>query len=132
MQLTDRIHLVASGAQGFGLTHPSDCHAYLIDGGSEAALIDAGAGVDAAPLFARLAGTGVATDRVRQLDGSRAAAAGVSVEEVQRQTEATIPLGRYGDTAEIGRMAAFLLSPAASYVTGAIVPVDGGLVTALP
>ncbi len=73
-----------------------------------------------------------ATDRVRQLDTSRAASADISVDEVQRQTEATIPLGRYGDTAEIGRVAAFLLSPAASYVTGAIVPVDGGLVSALP
>ena len=73
-----------------------------------------------------------ATDRVRQLDTSRARSSGLSLEEVQRQTEATIPLGRYGDTAEIGRVAAFLLSPAASYVTGAIVPVDGGLVSALP
>jgi 3-oxoacyl-[acyl-carrier protein] reductase len=73
-----------------------------------------------------------ATDRVRQLDTTRAESAGLSVEEVRRQTEARIPLGRYGDTVEIGRVAAFLLSPAASYVTGAIVPVDGGLVRALP
>ena len=73
-----------------------------------------------------------ATDRVRQLDTARAEASGISVEEARRQAEATIPLGRYGDTAEIGRVAAFLLSPAASYVTGAIVPVDGGLVSALP
>ena len=72
------------------------------------------------------------TDRVRRLDGARAEATGRSIEEVQRQAQATIPLGRYGDTAEIGRVAAFLLSPAASYVTGAIVPVDGGLVSALP
>jgi 3-oxoacyl-[acyl-carrier protein] reductase len=72
------------------------------------------------------------TDRVRQLDSTRAAADGLSVEEVQRQTEARIPLGRYGHTEEIGRVAAFLLSPAASYVTGAIVPVDGGMVRALP
>jgi 3-oxoacyl-[acyl-carrier protein] reductase len=72
------------------------------------------------------------TDRVLQLDSARAESKGLSVEEVRRQTEATIPLGRYGDTAEIGRVAAFLLSPAASYVTGAIVPVDGGLVRALP
>ncbi len=72
------------------------------------------------------------TDRVKQLDTVRAESSGRSVEEVRRQTEATIPLGRYGDTAEIGRVAAFLLSPAASYVTGAIVPVDGGLVKALP
>lgn len=38
-----------------------------------------------------------------------------------------IPLGRPGDPAEFGRVAAFLLSPAASYVTGTLVPVDGGL-----
>lgn len=73
-----------------------------------------------------------ATDRVRYLDQIRATAEGVSLEEVQRQAEARIPLGRYGSTEEMGRVAAFLLSPAASYVTGAIVPVDGGMVRALP
>jgi 3-oxoacyl-[acyl-carrier protein] reductase len=72
------------------------------------------------------------TDRIKQLDSTRAAASGQTMEEVRRATEATIPLGRYGEAAEIGRVAAFLLSPAASYVTGAIVPVDGGLVRALP
>ncbi len=72
------------------------------------------------------------TERVRQIDASRAQSAGVSVDEVRRQMEARIPLGRYGSTDEIGRVAAFLLSPAASYVSGAIVPVDGGMVRALP
>lgn len=44
----------------------------------------------------------------------------------QAEAEATIPLGRIGDPAEFGRVAAFLLSPAASYLTGVTVPVDGG------
>ena len=56
----------------------------------------------------------------------------MEVEEIRRRTIERIPLGRYGDPAELGRVGAFLLSPAASYVTGAIVPVDGGMVRALP
>ena len=74
----------------------------------------------------------LATDRIAQLDAARAATAGLSVNEVRRQMIERIPLGRYGDPAELGRVGAFLLSPAASYVTGAIVPVDGGLIRALP
>jgi 3-oxoacyl-[acyl-carrier protein] reductase len=72
------------------------------------------------------------TERVRSLDRDRAAATGASVEEVQAATRSRIPLGRYGDAAELGRVAAFLLSPAASYVNGTVVPVDGGMIRSLP
>ena len=44
---------------------------------------------------------------------------------------ATIPLRRYGEATEFGRVAAFLLSPAASYLTGLVVPVDGGALRTL-
>ena len=61
------------------------------------------------------------TDRVRELDGATA-----DPEAARRAAEAAIPLRRYGLPAELGRTAAFLLSPAASYISGAMVPVDGG------
>ena len=48
-----------------------------------------------------------------------------------RANAQAIPLRRYGDPYEFGRVAAFLLSPAASYVTGTMVPVDGGALRAL-
>lgn len=72
------------------------------------------------------------TERVRFLDEKRAEAEGTTVEEQRRRNEASIPLGRYGDPEEFGRVAAFLLSPAASYVTGAAIQVDGGSVRCVP
>jgi 3-oxoacyl-[acyl-carrier protein] reductase len=73
-----------------------------------------------------------ATDRIGQLDAARARSTNLSVEEIKRRMIEEIPLGRYGDPLELGRLATFLLSPAASYVTGAIVPIDGGMIRALP
>lgn len=65
----------------------------------------------------------VDTQRVRDLDGPDP--------EVRATWMRTIPLRRYGDPAEFGRVAAFVLSPAASYLTGVMLPVDGGITRAL-
>ena len=74
----------------------------------------------------------VDTERIRNLDRERADKASTSVDEVQAETRARIPLGRYGDPAEVGRVGAFLLSRAASYVNGVVVGVDGGMIRSLP
>jgi 3-oxoacyl-[acyl-carrier protein] reductase len=68
------------------------------------------------------------TDRVRQLDDINAKRAGIAAEEQQKRASSAIPLGRYGTIDEFGRVGAFLLSDAASYITGASVQVDGGLI----
>jgi 3-oxoacyl-[acyl-carrier protein] reductase len=72
------------------------------------------------------------TDRVRELDTARANAAGVSIGVQRERACAAIPAGRYGDPAEFGRVAAFLLSPMSSYVNGAAIQADGGMVTSIP
>jgi 3-oxoacyl-[acyl-carrier protein] reductase len=72
------------------------------------------------------------TERMRSLDAARAAETGTAIEDVQGQTRARIPLGRYGDPDEMGRVVAFLLSPAASYLNGVIMAVDGGMIRSLP
>lgn len=68
----------------------------------------------------------ILTDRNRELF-----AATGDPERARAEAEAAIPLGRVGDPAEFGRVAAFLLSPAASYLTGLTVPVDGGALRGL-
>ncbi|MEU3518560.1 SDR family oxidoreductase [Streptomyces sp. NPDC006654] len=62
------------------------------------------------------------TDRVRELDAMSA-----DPQATRTENESRIPLRRYGTPEEFGRVAAFLMSPAASYLTGIMVPVDGGM-----
>jgi 3-oxoacyl-[acyl-carrier protein] reductase len=73
----------------------------------------------------------ISTARSATLDEKRAQAQDVPVEEVRAFFEAQVPLGRYGTPEEFARVAAFLASPANSYVTGQSILVDGGMVRAL-
>jgi 3-oxoacyl-[acyl-carrier protein] reductase len=68
----------------------------------------------------------IATDRVREFDALRG-----DPDEVRARESERIPLRRYGEPEEFGRAAAFLLSPAASYITGAMIPVDGGAIRSI-
>ena len=70
----------------------------------------------------------IATDRLRELDEATASLAGVPLPDQQARAIAAIPLGRYGLPAEFGLAAAFLLSDASRYTTGATFQVDGGLI----
>jgi 3-oxoacyl-[acyl-carrier protein] reductase len=65
----------------------------------------------------------ILTDRTIALDGGDP--------ETRRRSEAVIPLRRLGAPEEFGRVAAMLLSPAASYVSGCVLPIDGGMIRAL-
>jgi 3-oxoacyl-[acyl-carrier protein] reductase len=68
----------------------------------------------------------IATDRVRQLDALLG-----DPDEVRARLSQSIPLRRYGEPAEFGHVAAFVLSPAASYITGAMIPIDGGAIRSI-
>jgi 3-oxoacyl-[acyl-carrier protein] reductase len=68
----------------------------------------------------------VMTDRNRELFAASGDAAAA-----QKKVEDTVPMGRMGEPHEFGKVAAFTLSPAASYLTGLSIPVDGGLLAAL-
>lgn len=82
-------------------------------------------GPDGHRVFGLMPGT-VLTERIRFLHGRSD-----DPTAARKDAEARIPLRRLGDPAEFGRVAAFLLSPAASYVTGSVIPVDGGALRAL-
>ena len=68
----------------------------------------------------------IATDRVRELDALQG-----DPDQVRARLSEHIPLRRYGEPEEFGRAAAFVLSPAASYITGAMIPVDGGAISSI-
>ncbi len=73
----------------------------------------------------------IATERLAYLDDANAKRAGITLEEQRKRSAGAIPLGRYGDPEEFARAAAFLLSDAAGYITGATLQVDGGAIRSI-
>lgn len=67
MRLSERVYLVGGGTFGFGISDDLDCHVYLIDGGTELALIDAGAGVTIEPILENIRSDGLHPGRLKHL-----------------------------------------------------------------
>jgi 3-oxoacyl-[acyl-carrier protein] reductase len=70
----------------------------------------------------------IATDRIVEFDQARAKREGTTEEQARKASLVTIPAGRYGEADEFAAMAAFLASPKASYMTGGIIRIDGGMI----
>lgn len=73
----------------------------------------------------------IATDRTMSIDSALAKRTSRPVEDVAKESAATIPAGRYGTVEEFGAVAAFLAGVPASYVTGSIIRVDGGSIRSI-
>jgi 3-oxoacyl-[acyl-carrier protein] reductase len=69
----------------------------------------------------------IATDRLKELFEARARKEGTTAEEVEASVVSTIPMGRLGEPREMGELVAFLASEKASYLTGSVIQLDGGL-----
>jgi 3-oxoacyl-[acyl-carrier protein] reductase len=70
----------------------------------------------------------IATERTGELDAATAERRGVSFDEARKEAAGAIPAGRYGTVEEFAAVAVFLASARASYVTGSVIRVDGGLI----
>lgn len=73
----------------------------------------------------------IASERAISLDRGQAEREGTTVDDVRERSQRSIPAGRYGTAEEFGNVAAFLSSAKASYITGAQIRVDGGLISSM-
>jgi 3-oxoacyl-[acyl-carrier protein] reductase len=67
------------------------------------------------------------TERLKNLNSAKAKSFGIPMEEVNQQMLNNVPIGRFGDPKEYGYLVAFLASEQASFITGANIPIDGGM-----
>lgn len=70
------------------------------------------------------------TDRIEQLDTIWAGKKGITLDEQRAESQAAIPLGKYGEPADFGRIVAFLCSESNAYLTGQNILIDGAMVEA--
>jgi len=68
------------------------------------------------------------TARVDQIDQAASEKQDKDIEAIRAASRATIPMGRYGEVAEFADTAVYLLSANASYITGSVIRVDGGMI----
>ncbi|MBU3725226.1 MAG: SDR family oxidoreductase [Burkholderiaceae bacterium] len=73
----------------------------------------------------------IATDRLRTLDEGKAKRESRAVDEVIKESMASIPVGRYGEPDEFGAAVAFLASRQAAYITGSMMRIDGGMIASV-
>jgi 3-oxoacyl-[acyl-carrier protein] reductase len=73
----------------------------------------------------------IATQRIRALDQAKADREGKTADQVAAESAASIPIGRYGEPHEYAAVVAFLASAKASYITGSVLRVDGGLIASI-
>ena len=125
--LDGRVYLVTGGSRGLGF---AAAQALVADGAR--VVLSAPHEATASSAVARLAQNAAAAEPAAWViaDNADPALRG-DPDEVRARLSEHIPLRRYGEPEEFGRAAAFVLSPAASYITGAVIPVDGGAISSI-
>lgn len=110
-----------------GLAYSNSCRAALA---AWLKTVSAQVAVDGVTVNGVLPGR-IDTPRVASLDVARATATGRDVEQVQAESQSSIPAGRYGTPAEFAAQVVMLCSPVSGYVTGRLHAVDGGMIRSM-